>query len=99
MHYTGFSKPTVSNAIRQLREQKLVEMEAVGNLIFTHDGKKRVDVLGQRICFFQQHLTAAGLNPKTALQDAVSFSWEMSDSSFAAFQFLLGPVPGIVREK
>lgn len=91
VHYLGFSKPTVSSAIRQMREQNLIEVEPDGNLLFTPEGEKRVDLLSRRICFFQQKLTEAGVDPETALKDAVSFSWEMSEASFNAFQAMLSP--------
>lgn len=91
VHYLGFSKPTVSSAIRQMREQNLIEVEPDGNLLFTPEGEKRVHSLSRRICFFQQKLTEAGVDPETALKDAVSFSWEMSETSFNAFQGMLSP--------
>ena len=87
-HYLGFSKASVSIAIRQMRDQGLIEVEHDGNLLFTPKGKKRSDQLGNRIYFFQRLLTAAGVEPAQALQDAISFSWEMSEASFEAFLHL-----------
>lgn len=89
VHYLSCSKPTVSSALRQMREQSLIEVEPDGNLLFTPDGKKRVDELDHRIRFFQEHLTAAGVDRDTAIRDAVSFSWEMSEASFHALRSLL----------
>ncbi|MBR4359676.1 MAG: metal-dependent transcriptional regulator [Clostridia bacterium] len=85
-HYLGFSKASVSIAIRQMKERGLIEAEPDGNLQFTELGKNRSDLLGSRVCFFQQLLTDAGVDPSQALQDAISFSWEMSEASFEAFR-------------
>ena len=88
-HYLGLSKASVSIALRQLREQGLIEAEPDGNLLFTPLGRERVDLLTGRVAFFQQILTGAGVEPSLALRDAVSFSWEMSEVSYKAFQNML----------
>ena len=60
----------------------------VGYLLCTALGHARSDLLGSRVRFFQQLLTDAGVEPAQALQDAISFSWEMSEASFEAFRAL-----------
>ena len=80
------SKASVSIAIRQMKDQGLIRVEPDGNLLFTAPGQARCDVLGTRIRFFQRLLTNAGVEPAQALQDAISFSWEMSEASFEAFR-------------
>ena len=87
-HFLGFSKASVSIALRQMREQGLVEVEPDGNLLFTEKGKKRADHLTGRVAFFRQVLIDAGVEPSLALQDAISFSWEMSEASYEAFRRL-----------
>ena len=87
-HFLGFSKASVSIALRQMREQGLVEVEPDGNLLFTEKDKKRADHLTGRVAFFRQVLIDAGVEPSLALQDAISFSWEMSEASYEAFRRL-----------
>ena len=67
----------------------MIEAEPDGNLLFTPLGRERVDLLTGRVAFFQQILTGAGVDPSQALRDAVSFSWEMSEASYKAFQNML----------
>ncbi len=86
-HYLGLSKASVSIAIRQMKDQGLIRVEPDGNLLFTAPGQARCDVLGTRVRFFQRLLTDAGVEPAQALQDAISFSWEMSEASFKAFRY------------
>ncbi len=85
-HYLGVSKAAVSIAIRQMKNQGLIEVEPDGNLLFTALGENRSETLGSRIRFFQRLLAEAGLEPSQALRDAVSFSWEMSEAAFEAFR-------------
>lgn len=95
-HSLGLSKASVSIAIRQMRDQGLIEVEHDGNLLFTALGQSRFDLFESRVCFFQQLLTDAGVEPSQARQDAVSFSWEMSEASFEAFRAMrdgLSPPP------
>ena len=40
-HYLGLSKASVSIAVRQMREQGLIEVESDGNLLLTEPGKTR----------------------------------------------------------
>lgn len=87
-HFLGFSKASVSIALRQMREQDLIEVEPDGNIRFTAEGKKRADHLTGRIAFFCRMLTDAGVEPSLALRDAISFSWEMSEASYEAFRRL-----------
>ncbi len=85
-HYLGFSKASVSIALRQMREQGLIKVEPDGNLLLTELGKTRSGYLDGRVRFFHRLLSNAGVEPSQALQDAISFSWEMSEAAFEAFQ-------------
>ena len=92
-HYLGFSKASVSIALRQMREQGLIGVESDGNLVLTETGKTRSGHLDNRVRFFQQLLANAGVDPAQALQDAISFSWEMSEAAFEAFRRMHGGSP------
>ena len=87
-HYLGFSKAPVSIALRQMREQGLLSVEADGNILLTELGITCSGRLGNRVRFFHRLLSEAGGEPSQALQDAISFSWEMSEAAFEAFQRL-----------
>ena len=87
-HYLGFSKASVSITLRQMRDQGLIETEPDGNLLLTESGETRSAHLDARVRFFHQLLTEAGVESSRALQDAISFSWEMSETAFEAFRRL-----------
>ena len=92
-HYLGFSKASVSVALRQMREQGLIEVEPDGNLLLTGLGETRSGSLDDRVRFFQRLLREAGVEPSQALRDAISFGWEMSEASFEAFRRLYAGSP------
>lgn len=94
-HYLGFSKASVSLAIRQMREQGLIQVETDGNLKFTDLGKSQAESISGRIAFFHRLLTDAGVETSLALQDALSFSWEMSEASYEAFRAMLPEAVGV----
>ena len=88
-HFLSVSKASVSALIRQMREQGLIEVAPDGNLQFTSLGERRINLLNGRVNFFRQTLIDAGVEPALALQDALSFSWEMSEESYNALKALL----------
>ena len=85
-HCLGVSKATVSAAVRQLREAGQLCVERDGHLFLTPSGEERAARLCERVSFFRDLLCGAGVAEKQALEDAVSFSWEMSEESFNAFR-------------
>ena len=84
-HSLGVSKASVSTFIRQMQDQGLASVEQDGNLILTNEGARRSESLMRRVSFFSQLLTQAGVEPAQAVQDAISFGWDMSDASYEAF--------------
>ena len=90
VHYLGVSKASVSAAVRQLREQGLIEVEKDGNIRLTDSSSLKAEQLKERVSFFHQLLTETGVESSQALHDAISFSWEMSDALFEAFRILYG---------
>ena len=87
-HYLKFSKASISRAVSQMQENNLIEVEPDGNLLFTPPGEELADQLEERVCFFMNLLTGEGVDPAMALQDSISFSWEMSEESYRAFRNL-----------
>ena len=85
-HFLKLSKPSVSTSVRQMQEKGLIQVEPDGNLALTLAGQEQADILSERICFFENLLIEAGVDPSTARQDSLSFGWKMSRDSFEAFQ-------------
>jgi len=78
----GYSKPSISIAMKKLREKGLVNMDADGYITLTDEGLKiaRHTYTRHKVltCFFEN----IGVNPKTAENDACKIEHDISDETF-----------------
>ena len=93
-HYMKVSRPSAGAAVQKLQEKGWIIKEQNGNLKLTSTGEQYLEKLEERFDFFQKLLTEAGVDPDTALEDSVRFSWEMSEQSFEAFRKIFGSLRG-----
>ena len=61
-----YSKASVSVAVRQMLDEKLVRIGNHGALLLTEDGQRRADAFHERYDFFHRMLTEAGVDENTA---------------------------------
>ena len=59
----GFSKPTISVAMKKYREDGLVSMDDQGFINLTEEGRDIAEKIYERHCFFTEQLIAAGAVP------------------------------------
>ena len=84
--HMGVTKPSVSYAVKRLRENGFVTMDPDGPLHLTDSGL----AIAQRI--FERHhllirvLTALGVSPETAREDACKIEHDISEESFNALR-------------
>ncbi|MBP7059382.1 MAG: metal-dependent transcriptional regulator [Lachnospiraceae bacterium] len=79
----GFSKPSVSIAMKKLRENGYIEMDRENKITLTESGSKiakRIYTRHKTLTKFFIHL---GVNPKTAEKDACKIEHDISDESFS----------------
>ncbi len=84
--YLGVKPPSVCVAVRRLREQGYLIREEDGDLTLSPSGTEYANRLHERVCFFSQLLLKLGVESETAEEDAIAFSWTMSDFSYDAFR-------------
>ena len=99
----GFSKPSVSVAMRNLREQDCITMCEDGLISLTEKGRKIAESVYERHTLFTQWLVSLGVDPAIAAQDACRIEHVLSRDptettpawiSRRAFLFAKGkPVP------
>ena len=82
----GFSKPSVSRAIGILKEGGYVIMEKDGALILTDTGRKIAEKIYDRHRVISSFLTALGVDPAVAAEDACQMEHHISDESFEALK-------------
>ncbi len=85
----GFSKPSVSRAVHLLIDNKFLTMEADGRLILTEAGRKEAIGIYQRHIVLSHFLTALGVDPRIADDDACRIEHIISKETFERIKIFL----------
>lgn len=81
-NHLGFSKPSVSVAMKALREEDYVTVDDDGNLSLTEKGLKIAEKLFERHQLIAKALMALGVSKETAYLDSCKIEHDISDESF-----------------
>ena len=81
-----FSKPSVSIAMKNLRENGCITMDAGGIITLTDTGRKIAENIFDRHNVFTQLLMGLGVDEKTAAEDACRIEHVVSAESFPAIK-------------
>lgn len=81
-----YSKPSVSVAMKNLREKGYILTDADGYITLTAKGRKIADSMYERHVAISDWLVYLGVDKKTAAQDACKMEHTMSDKSFSAIK-------------
>lgn len=84
--YMGFSKPSVSRAMRLLREAGYVQTDENGFLQLTESGKARAKKIYERHTVLSEYLKKIGVSDEVAVDDACKLEHYMSDETFEALR-------------
>lgn len=84
--HLGFSKPSVSHAVKLLSEDGLIEVGPDKYLTLTEKGYKAAMMTYQRHVFFTDMLTAIGVPHDIAQEDACRIEHAISEETFLAIQ-------------
>lgn len=79
---TGYTKPSISVAMKRLRENGYINMDAEGYITLIGDGLEIATRIYERHQTLAQFLTAIGVSEKTALADACKIEHHISDESY-----------------
>ena len=82
----AYTKPSVSVAMKNLRENGYVEMNNDGHIALTESGRLIAESIYERHTLIADWLVHLGVDPETAAQDACRMEHAMSDKSFAAIR-------------
>lgn len=80
------TKPSVSVAMKNLREHGYVEMAADGYITLTEKGRQIAETMYERHTLLSEWLISLGVNPETASADACRMEHVLSEESFAAIK-------------
>ena len=81
-----YSKPSVSVAMKNLRENGYIEIDEDGGITLTPEGRKIANTMYERHVAISDWLIFLGVDPKTAVQDACKMEHDMSEKSFTAIK-------------
>jgi Mn-dependent DtxR family transcriptional regulator len=81
-----FSKPSVSVAMKNLRENGYIEVDENGYIYLLKEGQEIAERMYERHTLLSDWLISLGVTPKVALEDACRVEHVISAESFAAIK-------------
>ena len=89
-----FSKPSVSVAMKNLRQGGYIEMDAQGTIRLLEAGRAIAEKIYERHTLLTRWLIALGVPEKTAAEDACRMEHVISEETFAALKAHAAPLQG-----
>ncbi len=84
--YSGFSKPSVSIAMKKLKEKGYILPDEHHDLILTNEGRKIAAKIYERHTVLNKALIKIGVSEQIAKEDACKIEHEISDETFEALK-------------
>ena len=81
-----FSKPSVSVAMKNLRENGYILMDNSGHITLTDAGRKIAETIYERHTLISKWLMWLGVDEETAVHDACRLEHDLSATSFSAIK-------------
>ncbi len=85
----SFSKPSISNAMRRLRENGYIKMDKSGFITLTDQGRSVAESVYERHQLLTRFLTGLGVSEQTAADDACRLEHVLSQESFNCIKKLM----------
>lgn len=88
----NYTKPSVSVALRNLRERELITVTDHGYINLTESGRAIADAVFEKHEWFTKWLVSLGIDEDTASRDACRMEHDISKESFEAIKRALPKV-------
>ena len=82
----NFTKPSVSVAMKNLREKQYITMDSIGYITLTESGRQQAEDVLERHTILADLLMRIGVSKETALADACKVEHDLSEESFEAIK-------------
>ena len=82
----NFKKPSVSVAMKHLREKELIVVSDAGFITLTEEGKAQAEAIYERHTILTKMFIMLGVSEETAAEDACQIEHILSDESFDAIK-------------
>lgn len=94
----NFSKPSVSVAMKNLRENGYITVETEGHLVLTEKGREIAEKMYERHKLLSRWLIYMGVSEETAMEDACRMEHVISVETFDAMKKHFALFHGILPE-
>ncbi len=84
--HLNFSKPSVSVAVKNLKEKNLITLDENGHISLTETGLKIANITLEKHQMLTDILIKLGVNEEIAANDACGIEHQLSDESFNAIK-------------
>lgn len=85
----GFSKPSVSVAMKRLKEAGYINISTDGVIVLTPLGEEIANKIYERHVVISKLLIKLGVNEETAMKDACKIEHDLSDETFNKLKELI----------
>ncbi|MCD8036468.1 MAG: metal-dependent transcriptional regulator [Clostridiales bacterium] len=82
-NYLGYSRPTLSVAIKQMRENGLITVSGENHIFLTESGKEVAEKIYERHNVIAAMLIQIGVSEEVAYADACKIEHDLSNETFA----------------
>ena len=86
VNYLGFSKPSVSIAMKQLEQNGYINRDDDGHITLTDEGKAIANRIYERHELLTKHFVSIGVSAETAKEDACRVEHYISQETFEALK-------------
>lgn len=94
-----YSKPSVSIAMKNLRENGYIEMDSKGYITLADSGREIAEKIYERHTFLSGWLIELGVSPEIAVEDACRMEHVISSESFSAIKAHVRKVKELLNNK
>lgn len=85
-NHMNYSKPSVSVAMKNLREKAFITVSENGFITLTDKGRSRAENVLERHNILSDWLISIGVSKETAMEDACRVEHDLSEESFLAIK-------------
>lgn len=89
----NYSKPSVSVAMKNLRQRNYITVSEDGFIRLTEEGRILAETIYERHSILSDWLIRLGVNPETAIADACKMEHDITPESFAAIKKCIQSLP------
>ena len=86
VHDTGYTKPSVSVAMKNLRQKEYIVMDENGYITLTEEGREIAEATFERHQVITHLFMALGVSGEVAAEDACKVEHVISDETFEALK-------------